>query len=298
MLKLTDDNYYTVEADQEYMSCSQYDEFMTCEAAAMARLHRRYERPKNKAFLVGNYFHSYMEGKEAHEKFLEEHYDDVFKTKTNKKTGEITITGKYADYENADKMIAAAESEPAIKKLIDMPGEVETIMAGKIGQHPWKIKLDKYIPDLRMIIDWKTVADIWELRYSPAERRRVSFVDSYGYMMRAAVYCEIEKQVTGQDTDPAFILACISKQDPPDKELISMTEDRQRMDYELDQMKDNLFRIGELKAGRARPTRCGHCEYCRATKHINGIINYYDLDPDKRPAREEEYDAYFQYSGT
>ena len=35
---LTDENYYSREADILYMSCSQFQSFQTCEAATMARL--------------------------------------------------------------------------------------------------------------------------------------------------------------------------------------------------------------------------------------------------------------------
>ena len=35
---LTNDNYYSPEANWEYMSVSQYKQFLKCEAAAMAQL--------------------------------------------------------------------------------------------------------------------------------------------------------------------------------------------------------------------------------------------------------------------
>ena len=49
---LNNENYYSQEANQEYMSVSQYKAFMNCEAAAMASISGRYERPTTRALLV------------------------------------------------------------------------------------------------------------------------------------------------------------------------------------------------------------------------------------------------------
>lgn len=293
---LTADNYYTPEADKEYLSCSQYEDFLSCEAAAMAKLQGRYTRKKSDAFLVGNYFHSYFEGAEAHEAFCQANFDNIYKTKVTKARG-LEVTGKYAPFEQADRMIATAEAEPKIKRVIDLPGENERIMTGMLfDQVPWKIRLDKYIPSQNLIIDWKTVANIWELQWNNEIYGKVSFVENFRYLMRAAVYMEIEKQVSGRKTDPAFLLVCISKQDPPDKEIVALN-DRQRLDLELEKVYAHLQRIMRVKSGEARPSRCGYCEYCRGTKKLSGILNYYELEPENRPGREEEYEIPGTYSG-
>ena len=38
---LTDDNYYSQEANLNYFSCSQIEEFLSCEAAALAHVQGR-----------------------------------------------------------------------------------------------------------------------------------------------------------------------------------------------------------------------------------------------------------------
>ncbi|WP_164914423.1 PD-(D/E)XK nuclease-like domain-containing protein [Aminipila luticellarii] len=287
-MKLTRDNYYTNEADKEYLSCSQYDAFMECEAKALASLQGRFQRKESEAFLVGNYFHTHFEGEEAHQQFCQEHFGDIYKTKTTKARG-LEVVGKYAPFELADKMIATAEKDPAIKRLIDMPGENEKIITGKLfGVYPWKIRLDKYIPDTRMIIDWKTVANIWETAWNPEYGKRVTFVENYGYLMRAAVYMEIEKQFTGKNVDPYFILVCLSKQDPPDKEIVCLNH-RQRLDLELDKLYERIGHIQRIKSGEIKPKRCGVCDYCRGTKRITGAIEYFKLEPGHRDPRVEDY---------
>lgn len=279
-MELTRENYYTPEADQNYLSCSQFESFLECEAAAMAKIEGRYQPKKSEAFTVGNYFHTAFEGKEAHAEFIEENKDAIF-----------TKSGKLrAAFEKADEMIAVAMRDPAIQRIVDMPGENEKIMTGKLFDHyPWRIRLDKYIDDpTRIIIDWKTVANIRALEWNEQEHARVSFVRNFRYLFRAAVYMEIEKQYTGSDKDPLFRLVCISKQDPPDKEFVDLNN-RQELDLELENVKEKIWHIQQIKDGLTAPKRCGRCAYCRGTKQIHGAIDYWELDPGNAPELEDEY---------
>lgn len=282
-MQLTRDNYYTPEADFEYMSCSQYQSWNECEAKTLAKLQGRWVDEEKEAFLVGNYFHTYFESPEAHEQFCKEHLEQIYKTKSVKgKNGmpdSIVITGKRAAFEQADKMIAVAEGDELIQSILALNGENEKIMCGTLFGIPWRIRLDKYVADGRLIIDYKTVANISELKWSDALHEKVTFIDAYGYMFRAAVYSEIEKQNVGSQDDPHFIIVAISKQDYPDKEVLSLNH-RQRYDYELERIQPRLQVIQAIKEGRARPKRCGVCDYCRATKKLYAIKPYYTLMPD------------------
>lgn len=306
--KLTEDNYYSPEADMEYMSCSQYQGWQECEAKQLAKLQGRWVDEEKECFLVGNYFHSHFEGEEAHQKFLDEHFDDIFKTKsaTDKKTGikTVTVVGKYKPYEVADKMISVAEKSPLIRRFIDMQGENEIFMTGYIGETKWRMKMDKYVRDNRFIIDYKTVANIWETTYNPSKQVRQTFVEMHGYIFRAAVYSLIEAQnALGLTFDEAFtqlkngelnmaqfFLICVSKQDYPDKEIISVKHEQQYI-AEIEGVFKNLYRYNMIKEGRILPKRCGGCDYCRATKILEKIMPYYELSPEFREAKEDDYNA-------
>ena len=283
---LTAENYYSTEADRTYLSCSQFEDFLNCEAATVARFEGRYRPKKSLAFLVGNFFHSAFEGKEAHEAFIEEHKNEILK-----KNGELK-----ADFLKAQEMISVALADKNIRRLVEADGEVEKIMTGRLfGRYPWKIRLDKYIPDLygqkamRQIIDWKTVGSVEERIWSDELHEKVSFVKAFRYLFRAAVYMEIEKQYSGQDTDPIFWLVCISKQDPPDKAVIALDGRRQYLDLELEKVKEKIWHMQQLKDGLAIPKRCGKCPYCRATKRITQVLDFWKLDPDDRPELEDDY---------
>lgn len=286
---LTSDNYYSPEADREYMSCSQYQDFLRCEAATMAKMHSLYIPEETDAMLVGNYVHTALESDEAHEEWVQAHQDKIFKMSTNKRTGEVTITGKYAPFVMADKIIQTFISDPTLQKFILMPGEAEKILTGELFGMPWKIRLDKYIPASRMIIDYKTAADLTRTEWNPETGERESFIEALGYLMRAAIYSEIEKQNSGTSEDPPFVILAVSKQDPPDKGAYLLNH-RQRYDYELERVKERMARIRAVKSGHVKPTRCGHCEWCRKTKQLSAVIPYYSIKPGFKDEREEEYD--------
>lgn len=59
---LTKDNYFSREANMEYMSVSQFKSFCTCPAATMAELTGEYERETTTALLVGSYVDAHFEG--------------------------------------------------------------------------------------------------------------------------------------------------------------------------------------------------------------------------------------------
>jgi hypothetical protein len=230
-----------------------------------------HKEPMGKAFLVGQYFHTAMEGNRAHDDFIREHWNVIYKSGDH---------GKYADFEQADRMIEAARHEEVFAKLIRMEGENEKIMTGLLfDEIPWKVRFDKYIniPD-RYIIDWKTAADLNEKVWDEKRGEKVSFIRAYGYDIRAAVYMEIEKQNAGEDTDPFFALCCVSKQTPPDKEFILMNA-REEMAGALAAVQGNALRFWRVKQGLEKPKGCGRCGYCRSVKKITGPKLFTEFDP-------------------
>ena len=281
MMDLTRDTYYTPAADQAYMSCSLYDMYMECEAAALAKEQGRYRPTPSRAFILGNYFHTFFESEEAHEEFCEKNAPELY-TLSSLKPGKSPQ--KRADVEQIDLMIDVVMKDELMRRFVEMPGENEAVMTGKIFGIPWRIRMDKMCAGL--IIDYKTCANIWETTYDPRQQRRVTFVELYGYARRAAVYREIYKQNRGQC--PAFLLLCVSKQDPPDKEAVLISNE-QVLQYELSLVKERLPRIQRIRDGSIKPIRCGTCEYCRSTKRCTSIKTHFELDPEFRQ-REEEYD--------
>ena len=291
--ELTDDNYYSRQADIYYMSCSQFQDFEKCEAAAIAKMRGLWTPEKESdALFQGRYFHSAFESDEAFNKFCDENLERIFKTKLDKKSGELVITGKYAPFITIDECIETVKRDPLMKEILSWPGENEKPMIGYIGGVAWRMKMDKYCSSRRTIIDYKTSQNIWELYYNTATRQRQSFIEEYSYMMRAAVYGEIERQNAKAKNFPMFLILAVSKQSPPDKEVLFLNDDI-RWKYELEEVAKKISRYQEIKRGSISPRRCGMCEYCRKTKMLKRIKMYTDLMPEFRyDTDNQEYDDY------
>ena len=244
---LTNENYYTVEANREYMSVSQYKDFKKCEAMAMAVLRGEWEKPKTTALLVGSYVDAWFEG--TLEQFKAEH-KEIFK-----KDGSLK-----ADYIQAEEMIAFMQKDP--KFMAYMAGEKQVIMTSEFFGTKWKIKIDSYHPG-KMVVDGKVMRSMERIMGK-------SFVEHWSYDFQMAVYSEVVRRVTGLDLET--YLGVVTKQDPPDKEVIHIP--KWRREENLAEIKRDMPRILAVKTGKQAPERCGICEYCRATKMIEEPIDF------------------------
>lgn len=129
---LTAENYYSKEANKEYMSVSQYKDFagtygkMACEFSAVEKLEERWEQKKTTPLLVGSYVDSYFEGTVGEFK---------------KETPEIFTRdgGLKAPYIQADKIIERMERDPLF--MMYMSGKKQ-VKEGKTVAEEQKAKYE------------------------------------------------------------------------------------------------------------------------------------------------------------
>jgi hypothetical protein len=263
-MKLDKANYHSLEANQYYMSHSQYQDFMSCEAMAMAKL-RGWSEPPSDALLLGSYVHAYFEGPGAFERFKADH-PELFSSRGPTK-GELK-----AQFQVANAMIATLESDPLC--IFVMRGEKEVIMTAELFGAKWKIKIDNYNPEQNRFSDLKTVQNIRKEVWDP-RNGYVSFVEANRYVTQMALYAEIERRHVGRDGWIEPIIVAVSKEDPPDKEVIGFKA--YDIERELSEIEANMTRILAVKSGEIEPERCERCRYCRETKRLNRITYYADL---------------------
>lgn len=244
---LTNENYYSPEANREYMSVSQYKAFRTCEAMAMANLRGEWENPKTTALLVGSYVDSWFEGTLAQ---FRANTPEVFK-----KDGYMK-----ADFIQAEDLIKFVQNDPKFMEF--MSGEKQVIVTCELFGTKWKIKIDSYHFG-KMIVDLKVMRSMERVMGK-------SFVEHWGYDLQMAIYAEVVRIVTGMDLET--YLAVVTKQTPPDKDIIHIP--RWRRVELLDEVKRSMPRILAVKRGEVAPERCGICEYCRSTKMISEPIDF------------------------
>lgn len=261
-MQLTNENYYSQEANREYMSVSQFKDFagtygkLPCEFTAMEKLEERWKEEETTALLVGSYVDSYFEG--TLETFKAEH-PTLFK-----KDG-----GLKAEYLKANEIIARIERDDYFMKY--MSGQKQVIMTGELFGAKWKIKIDSYITDVA-IVDLKVMASITDLKWVK-DIGYLDFVRYWGYDIQGAVYQEIVRQNTGKKLP--FYIAGATKEKEPDIRIIHVTDNY--LTEALNMVEANIPRILRVKNEGETPDRCELCDCCRHNRILTGPISITDL---------------------
>lgn len=263
-MKLNKQNYYSNEADWQYLSVSQFKDFDRCEAAALAKLKGEYvPSGDNTALLVGNYVHSYFESPKAHEKFKEENNKYLFSTRKP--------YGLLSAFKIAEEMIATLENDDFFNFVYQ--GEKEHVVTGNLFGAEFKGRIDCLNVEKGYFVDLKTTKAINSRFWSNKYRCYVSFVEEYGYVLQMAVYKKLLEAEFGKEFTP-YIFA-VSKETPPAKQAIEIIP--QRFDFELKYLEERLPDVLMAKYGQKVPKRCEKCEYCRRTRQLSGFVEVADL---------------------
>lgn len=252
-MKLTNENYFSTEANMEYMSVSQFKAFERCEAEAMAEITGVWKRPKTTALLMGSYVDAYFEG--TLDSFKENN-PEVF-----------TQCGALrAEYRKAEQIISRIEKDPGFMKMLD--GRKQVIKTGEIEGVPIKIKIDVLHPD--KIVDLKIMKDfapLWK------DGEKMPWFIAWGYDLQGAVYQKIE------GGNKPFILAAATKEAVTDVQGVRMPQEF--MDERLNYFKGLVNHYDDIKKGNVEPIRCEKCDYCKATREfsvIDGRDFYYEME--------------------
>ena len=245
---ITRENYFSPEANKEYFSVSQYKTFAECSARAMAELNGEVEREKSVSMMVGSYVDAHFS------KSL-----DLFKAQNP----EIFLKGKSelkSEFRHAEYIIARIERDEMMMKYLS--GETQVVITGEIEGVPFKTLIDSY-HEGKAIVDQKIMRDmqpIWK------DGVKLSFIEAWGHDLQMSIYQKIE----GHEL-PVF-LAVATKESEPDIAIISIPQER--LDWCLDQVKQNIRHFNAIKKGLEEPTRCGKCDYCKSTKVLTEIKDY------------------------
>lgn len=272
-MELTRENYFSQEAQMAYMGSSQFKDFLSCEAAALAKIQGRYKPPASRSMLVGSYVDAWYSGELPD--FTERH-PDMFKKDLSLK----------ADFLAANAIIDRMQADQLYSLL--MSGEKQVIRTGKIAGVPFKIKIDSLLdaaacrqiaeefpgaaPALGFgdgaIVDQKVMRDLGDV-WSDEERRMVPFAQAWGYDIQGAIYQAVEGHML------PFLLAVGTREEPADLAALYIPDDALRA--KLYEVEDLAPRFQAIKEGREDPRRCERCPWCRATRTLRTIVDFREL---------------------
>lgn len=261
-MTLTEDNYHSTEARQEYFSVSQYKDFIGsvgmrgCEFGALAKISGAWVEEPTKPMLVGSY--------------VDAHFSetlDVFKAQNPeilKKDGTLR-----AEFIQADEIIQRVERDEYFMKF--MAGEKQGIFTGEIFGVQWKGKVDSLDRE-HYITDLKVMAAIRKAHYTK-DYGFMDFCSYWGYDTQGAIYQKLVEINTGKKLP--FFIAAASKEKETDLEIIGFMQ--KDLDDTMSLIEPNINRIIKLKSGEVEPDRCDVCDYCKHTKILSRPIHFSEL---------------------
>jgi hypothetical protein len=284
---LTHENYNSIEANKEYMSNSQLQGFLTCEAQQIAKINGEWEQEEIKAFTEGKFLDHWNNG--TLEEFKANNPDLYLKNGLDLK----------AEYRHLGDVIEFISKDPLLMESLS--GEKQRIFTAELFGVPWKIAIDSYFErqDKRegRIVDLKYLKSLYD-RFWTVNEDGIAIcektLEHRGYLDQVAIYCKIEQlkmrpdktvKVKVYDATKSYpdyyepFITAITKSKPyPDKEVISFSTEGQPyhefIEYRLSMIQDKMPRIIAVKAGKVEPKRCGMCQYCLSTKILKGTTHY------------------------
>jgi hypothetical protein len=246
---ITEENYRSRENEIKYMTYSQFNNFMDCEASALAMIEGSWQIEQTIPMLVGQYVEACFSGEKE---LFESLHPEMFK-----KTGD---KGLLRDFAIAEKMVKRAERDTVFMSFLT--GKQQVIKTGKICGVPVKTKTDFLIPEKR-IVDLKTVKD-FSLQWTG--REKVPFIESRRYDIQAYFYESVQEKFV------PYYIAAITKETEPDIEVFEIPYERIN---QVGTIVQNLIdRYADIKEHKIIPTRCECCDYCKRTKKLTGPIDY------------------------
>ncbi len=255
-MELTIDNYFSTEAQMEYMGASQFKSFLDCPARTIAEINGEYERPASKALLMGSYVDSFFSNRM--DQFIDQH-PEVFKRDGSLKS----------DYLLCEKAIARASRDPLFMTYA-MGGEHQVIMTGELFGSKYKIAMDAYHKG-KMIVDVKFMKDIKPIY---KDGTWMDFISYWGYARQLYIYQQVVAQNSEDGLLPCF-LAVITKEEEPDLHLIEIPQWKLNSEAAVVEHYTPIFQA--YKDGTKEPPRCGECAYCHKTKVLTEPEQYADL---------------------
>ena len=273
-LKLTAENYYSHEANVQYMSASQFKSFYRCEAAALAELNGEWNRPSTTALLVGSYVDAYF-GNEL-EQFTAEH-PEIYTAKKELK----------ADFQKAHAICKRLNRDELARLLLS--GEHQTIKTGKIAGVWYKTKSDSLLsedqveaicekfPEVRnivpfggaMIVDLKCMKDFEDV-WDEDQNEKVNFAEFWGYDIQGAIYQKIDGRML------PFVIVGATKESATNIEAMYIPDED--LAFAFSQVEALSNRYAAIKRGEIVPESCGKCAYCRSKKQLSSIKHYRQIN--------------------
>jgi hypothetical protein len=274
-MKLTEETYFSLEADNEYMSNSSYQTFMSCEFSAMSKLNGTWKTDSTDAMMIGSYVDAWNEG--LLDQWIAKHPEIISSSGSTK--GQLK-----AGFKQANDLIEIIKAD---NKFVEaLSGEKQRIFNAEWAGTKWKTKIDSYFPRTPKkqgrIVDLKVLKEVHGRTWNEQLRIMQPTIEARGYFDQVSIYCKIEALASGREPEDYYepFLAIITKEAYPDKVIVSFNSQietfQEFVNQRLALIESNMERILSVKSGASHPMRCEMCDCCRSTKMLanTGTTHY------------------------
>lgn len=251
---LTQENYFSKEANIEYMSVSQYKNFLECPTKALALINEEYIPDNKESFLEGKLFENIVTGNET--LFVSKHPEMI--------SSKGATAGQLKSNFKAVKNAADRFCEQRLFMNIIDRCEKQVILTGEINGVKVRGELDLFDKNTLDIYDIKCMSN-FEDCWSKKEKAYVPWYYSYNYVLQLAVYQELVRQNFGKRGNTYLMAA--SKEKIPDIYGLEISQDL--LDIELNEFRYYAPMFDDMKKGISKPSACNSCDYCKSIKVID-----------------------------
>lgn len=251
---LNKNSYFSIEADRQYMSVSQFKAFRACQSKALYNIEQP-DATSKEAFLQGKLFEELVAGDPK--LFIAQHPEMI-------STRGSTAGKLKSEFQRVVNAAEKFNSQKFFRDIIEKC-EKQVILTGEICGVPVKCCLDLFDRETFSIYDIKCMKDFNE-QWSKEEKKYIPWYYSWGYVLQLAVYRLIVKQNFNCEPKEIGLLAA-SKEEIPDIQALKF--DDSLLGLELIEFKNNIKHYDNIKKGLEKPIACGHCDYCKKMKQIN-----------------------------
>lgn len=255
MLKITQANYYSQEANKAYFNVSSIKQYLKCPRKWKAMLDGEWVEPDKDVFFYGHYVDCALTEPKKFPAFCQENWERM--SKYNGKEKLVVI-------EHLDEAIRMVKNQPLFMKFLE-GSKQEIITLPDFHGFPFRCRLDVINFDELFMTDLKTARTITGKSYCESRKKRLNFIDFWDYWMQAACYLEAIRIKYGL-TMKGYI-AAMEKTSPYDHDVFELTQDRSAMQNALWKAKQSMKEMSELfQEEPADLPGCEACDYCVSQK--------------------------------
>jgi len=255
MLKITQENYYSLEANQAYFNVSSIKQYLKCQKKWKAMHDGDWIEPDKDVFFYGHYVDCALTEPEKFVLFKQKHWERISKYNGRE---QLVV------FDHLDEAIRMVKNQPLFMKFLE-GSKQEIITLVDFHGFAFRCRLDVINFDKLFMTDLKTARTITGKSYCESRRAKLNFIDYWDYWIQAACYLEAIRIKYNLTMDG--YIAAMEKTSPYDHNVFELTQDRSSMQTGLWRAIQSMKEMSELvHEDPADLDGCEACDYCVSQK--------------------------------